>query len=93
MAVVGDKAGCVAAAVRFIFGTTVVWHVRWQPSGFFGAKFNLHRDEQERFVDAIRAPNSCKAGRTLSAQPRRLPDAPFLRCHVPRFHSEALGSR
>ena len=23
-------------------GKKVVWYIGWQPSGFFGAKFNLH---------------------------------------------------
>jgi hypothetical protein len=34
------------AALRLPFvsysGKKVVWYIGWQPSGFFGAKFNLH---------------------------------------------------
>jgi len=30
-------------------GKRVVWYAGWQPSGFFGLKFNLHRERELTF--------------------------------------------
>ena len=34
-------------------GEKVVWYLGWQPSGFFGTKFNLHQDRPEVSEDAL----------------------------------------